>query len=153
MNKPYNIGMTAGTFDVLNVGHISILRKAKAKCKYLVVAVNDDDLILKFKGVKPIMPIEERAKIVSELKCVDKVIVQYTLVDINIFNEIKAEMFFVGDDYKHRDDIEGIHWLKERNLITFFPYTKKTSSSIIKRRIITNADAILNAQKSRKLNG
>lgn len=153
MNKHYKIGFTAGTFDVLNVGHIALLRKAKALCDYLIVAVNSDNLIHKHKGITPVMPLEERAKIVAELKCVDKVVVQYQLVDINQFKKLKVNMFFVGSDYKNRDDIPGIKWLKEHKKIKFFPYTKSVSSSIIKERIINNSEAILKAQKARKTNG
>ncbi len=151
--KPYKIGFTAGSFDILNVGHVAILRKAKTFCDYLIVAINSDTLILKHKGLSPIIPLEERAKIISELKCVDKVVVQYQLVDINQFKKLKANMFFVGTDYKNRDDIPGIKWLKEHKKIKFFPYTKSVSSSIIKKRIINNSEAILKSQKTRKLNG
>jgi len=153
MNKPYKIAFTAGTFDVLNVGHIAILRKAKSLCEYLIVAVNADSLIHKHKGLTPVMPLQERAKIIAELRCVDKVVVQYQMVDIIQFKKLKADMFFVGSDYKNRDDIPGIKWLKEHKKIKFFPYTKSVSSSIIKERIINNSEAILKAQKSRKTNG
>jgi glycerol-3-phosphate cytidylyltransferase len=151
--KKYKIGFTAGTFDILNIGHIAILRKAKALCNYLIVAVNSDELILKHKGIKPIMPLEERAKLVAELKCVDKVIVQYDLVNIYQFKANDADVFFVGSDYKNRDDVPGIKWLKEHKKIKFFPYTKSVSSSIIKERIINNSEAILKSQKARKHNG
>jgi glycerol-3-phosphate cytidylyltransferase len=152
MTKKYKIGFTAGTFDILNIGHIAILRKAKALCSYLIVAVNSDELILKHKGVKPIVPLEERAKLIGELRCVDKVVVQYNLVDINQFKKLKADIFFVGSDYKNRNDISGIKWFKENNKIKFFPYTKDVSSSIIKERIINNSEAIKKAQKSRNKN-
>lgn len=153
MNKPYKIGFTAGSFDVLNVGHIAILRKAKALCDYLIVAVNADSLIIKHKKIAPVMPLEERAELVAALKFVDKVIVQYDLVNIYQFKAIDADMFFVGADYKNRDDIPGIKWLKENKKIKFFPYTKSVSSSIIKERIINNSEEILKAQKARKQNG
>jgi glycerol-3-phosphate cytidylyltransferase len=149
MTKKYKIGFTAGTFDILNIGHIAILRKAKALCSYLIVAVNSDELILKHKGLKPIMPLEERAKLIGELRCVDKVIVQYDLVNIYQFKANDADMFFVGSDYKNRDDIPGIKWLKENKKIKFFPYTKQTSSSIIKKRIISNSKDILKAQNEK----
>lgn len=147
----YKIGFTAGTFDVLNIGHIAILRKAKAQCEFLIVAVNSDDVVIKNKGIKSIIPLQERAKIVSELKCVDKVIVQYELVDINQFKKLNCDMFFVGSDYKDRDDIPGIKWLKENKKITFFPYTTSVSSSIIKKRIIDNSENIIKSQSRRKI--
>lgn len=147
MTKKYKIGLTAGTFDILNIGHIAILRKAKSLCDYLIVAVNSDDVVFKHKGIPPIMPLEERARIISELKTVNKVVVQYKLVDIKQFKKLKANIFIVGSDYMERNDIEGIRWLKEHKMIKFFPYTTTTSSSIIKKRIIKNAEAILKVKK------
>jgi cytidyltransferase-like protein len=149
MIDKYKIGMTAGTFDILNIGHIEILQQAKSLCDHLIVAVNSDELVFKHKKVNPIIPLKERMKIISELKSVDTVVIQNVLVDIKQFQKLNANMFFVGTDYIERNDIEGIRWLKEHRSIHFFPYTEAVSSSIIKNRIILNAHQILNAQKQR----
>jgi len=147
--KKYIIGLTSGTFDLINVGHIDLLHKAKEFCDYLIVAINSDELVLTYKLIPPIMPLKERIKIVSELRCVDRVVIQHEMVSIEQFKILQADRFFVGDDYKNRVDIPGIKWLKDHKKIKFFPYTQHVSSSIIKERIINNASAILQAQQER----
>lgn len=151
--KPYKRIITAGSFDILNCGHINLFKRAKELCDSLIVLVSDDDLIYKHKGIKPIIPFKERLAVIEQLKCVDVVWGQWKLVDIEQFNELNGDMFVLGSDWKNRDDVPGIKWLKDNNKILFFPYTTEVSSSIIKERIINNADAILDAQKARKLNG
>jgi len=151
--KPHKRIITAGSFDILNIGHINLFRRAKELCDILIVLVSDDDLIYKYKGIKPIIPFKERLMIIEQLKCVDFVWGQWKLVDIEQFHALNGDMFVLGDDWKDRDDVPGIKWLKENNKILFFPYTKEVSSSVIKKRIINNSEAILTAQQKRKLNG
>ena len=65
------VGITFGTFDLLHVGHISILERAKGVCEYLVVGVSTDELNLSKKGVAPVYSLAERLKIVGSLRVVD----------------------------------------------------------------------------------
>jgi len=126
---------TAGSFDLFHYGHLNILRKAKVLGDILIVAVSSDELIEKYKGLKPIIPYKERAAIIKELKCVDKVVKQTTLVDIKQFKKLKADLYVLGDDWKDRTDNEGINWLRAHKKIIFLPYTKHLSSTKIKQKI------------------
>ena len=69
--------ITYGTFDLLHIGHINFLRRAKALGDYLVVAVSTDNFN-KIKGKKTIIPYEERGEIVKSLKFVDEIIPEKT---------------------------------------------------------------------------
>jgi glycerol-3-phosphate cytidylyltransferase len=148
--KPYKRIVTAGSWDILNVGHIFLLQKAKELCDCLIVLVSTDELIYENKGIPPVVPFKERLEIMNQLQCIDMVWAQWSLVDIEQFKSFDADMFVLGDDWEKRDDVPGIKWLKEHNRIIFFPYTSEVSSSIIKERIINNAEAILEAQRTRK---
>jgi glycerol-3-phosphate cytidylyltransferase len=155
--KPYTIGYTAGSFDGLHVGHLNLLERAKEQCDLLVVAVSTDELIEKHKGIKPIIPLNERIALIKALRCVDLVIVQNELlnidqIDLYIIGHFSKSLMgkvFLGDDWTTRDDVPGIKVLKEHNKIIFLPYTNSVSSSVIKERIINNAEAILKAQRKR----
>ena len=63
---------------LFHVGHLNILEKAKENCEYLVVGVSTDELVKEYKGEFPIIPFEDRLRIVKSLKCVDQVIPQKT---------------------------------------------------------------------------
>ena len=67
------IGYAAGAYDLFHVGHLNILRQAKANCDHLIVGVVHDDVLEQTKGRRPVIPIEERAEIVSHISYVDEV--------------------------------------------------------------------------------
>lgn len=68
------IVLVGGCFDVLHFGHIEFLKAAKAEGDYLVVALEPDDRILKYKRRKPAHTQKERAHILSVIRFVDKVV-------------------------------------------------------------------------------
>jgi glycerol-3-phosphate cytidylyltransferase len=129
---------TGGTFDLFHNGHLNILRQAKSLGGYLIVGVSTDELIRAYKE-EPIMTLENRMEIISHIDFVDEVVPQHKLFDIDQFNDLKADFFVVGDDWSGNKENKEIQWLKERNKIKFFPYTKGLSSTIIKKKIIENA--------------
>ncbi len=68
------IVLVGGCFDLLHYGHYIFLKKAKKQGDYLIVAVESDQSIIKHKKRKPIHSQKQRAEILTELKCVDQVI-------------------------------------------------------------------------------
>ena len=72
--KKYRVGFTTGVFDLFHVGHLNLFERCKEKCSYLVVAVCDDEYVTKVKKKVPVIPFEERMRIIASLKCVDEVV-------------------------------------------------------------------------------
>ena len=65
---------TNGSFDILHYAHVNLLEKAKNQGDVLIVLLNSDSSIKKDKGDKrPIVPQNERAKMLAALECVDYV--------------------------------------------------------------------------------
>ena len=66
------VGYTTGVFDLFHVGHIRLLRRAKAKCDKLIVGVTTDELV-SYKHKQAVIPFEERVEIIRDktnnLKC------------------------------------------------------------------------------------
>jgi len=76
---------TNGCFDILHIGHIRSLQKAKSLGDILVVGINSDSSVKKLKGEeRPINKENDRAEVLAALGCVDY---------ISIFNELTAENF------------------------------------------------------------
>lgn len=128
------IGYTTGVFDLFHIGHLNILRRAKEQCDYLIVGVSTDELVGSYKNKTPVIPFEERKEIVSAIKYVDEVVPQVDRDKFGAYERIKFDLMFVGDDWKNSPLFKE---LKEKLdphgvEIVFFPYTKHTSSTLLK---------------------
>lgn len=129
-----DIGYTTGVFDLYHVGHLNILKKSKAHCDKLIVGVTTDELAYKRKNKMPIIPFEERVEIIQSVRYVDKVVSQPSMDKVLAWKNYKFDKMFVGSDWKGTEkwnnlEIElGKHGVE----IIYFPYTKSTSSTIIR---------------------
>lgn len=98
--KKYKIGYTTGVYDMFHIGHLNILKNAKAQCDYLIVGVSTDELVQKEKNKTPVIPYDERAAIVAELKCVDQVVPQLDKNKLGAWEKYHFDKMFVGSDWK-----------------------------------------------------
>lgn len=135
--KKYKIGYTQGTYDLFHIGHLNLLANAKKQCDYLIVGINTDRLVREYKNKQPIIPEDQRAKIVSAIKYVDEVILTDTLDKEVIANKIKFDAIFIGDDWKNNE-----RWINTKNKMSekgidviFLPHTDGISSSEIRTKI------------------
>lgn len=127
--------LTVGVYDLLHIGHIELFRKAKAFSDYLVVAVQDSDVVLKYKpGAKLIYSTEERMYMVKSVKYVNDVIV-YKSVD-EIVKNVDFDIFATGPDQSHEGFQRAIQWCKDHGKQTIvIPRTEGISSSWLKEQI------------------
>ena len=127
--------ITFGVFDYFHYGHLRLFERARAYGDYLIIAVQEDDYILKTKPDANILySTEQRCEIIKELRCVDRV-VTYTDVDVTIKN-CDFDVFILGGDQNHAGFQRAIKWCKENNKeIVRLSRTEGISSSQIKRGI------------------
>lgn len=131
MNK-YKTAITYGTFDILHVGHINLLQRIKNISEQLIVGVCSDEFCAsKVYKKYPVFSTEERVEIVSNLKFVDKVIVE-THGNQKIHDILKydVDLFVVGDDWNG-----FFEHLREYCDVLYLERTPHISSSDIKDRI------------------
>lgn len=132
------IGFTAGAFDMFHVGHLNLLKNAKARCDYLIAGVNTDELIAAYKNKHAVVPLEERMQIVRAIKYVDEVIPVETLDKESIWKEKMFDIVFIGDDWKGSErwnETEQI--MKKHNVeVVYLPYTMGTTSTLLRERLM-----------------
>lgn len=127
-----NVGYTTGVFDLFHIGHLNLLRNARALCDKLIVGVSTDDLV-GYKNKRAIIPFSERIEIVRAIDCVDAAIVQEDMDKFGIWQKLKFDTMFVGDDWfqtekwKELDEQFSDAGVK----IIYIPYTKGVSSTLI----------------------
>lgn len=136
-----------GTYDLFHSGHVEILRRLKHMAGpggVLIVALNTDEFVEKFKGSKPIMSYEERFAVVSACKYVDLVVENYGGPDSKpVILSVKADFVVTGTDWSDKDYMKQMgftrEWLEEHKIgFGFLPYTNGVSSTEIKNRIISH---------------
>lgn len=138
--KKYNIGFTSGVFDMFHIGHLNILENAKKMCNFLIVGVSTDDVVISNKDKSPIIPFENRIRIVESIRYVDRVIPQKSYdidgkVKLALENDI--DVMFVGSDWKGTEKWNEIERrLKEINVdVVYLPHTDGISSSLLRDKI------------------
>lgn len=122
--------ITYGTFDLFHIGHLRLLQRAKQLGDRLIVAVSTDEFNRK-KGKEAIIPFEQRAEIVANIKCVDMVIPEESweqkIEDIKKYN---VNVLVMGDDWLGKFD-----YLKEYCDVVYLPRTEGISSTQIRNTL------------------
>ena len=91
---------TNGCFDIMHVGHILYLEKARSLGDLLVVGLNSDASVRSFKGPdRPIVEEKQRAKLLSALSCVDYVIIFEDTSPIELIADLQPDIYAKGGDY------------------------------------------------------
>ena len=104
---------TNGCFDLLHIGHIRLLQKAREKGDCLVVAVNSDSSVRQIKEPgRPIMPEDQRAEVVAALGCVDWVTIFAEPDPLDLIRLLKPDVLVKGTDWSE-EEIVGAPEVRE----------------------------------------
>lgn len=125
------IGYTTGVYDMFHIGHLNILQQAKENCDYLIVGVSTDELVQKEKCKKPVIPFDERCRIIEAIKYVDMVVPQENKDKMAAWEKYNFDKMFVGSDWKGT-----VQWDRYEEQfsplsveIIYLPYTDGVSST------------------------
>ena len=128
------IGMTNGCFDIVHYGHIYSLEYCKTCCDKLIVFVNDDESVKLLKGNdRPINSLLNRMYLLSAIKYIDYIVPLHSTRLYGIFEELKPNVWFKGNDYTldTLDQKERIEAEKNKVNINFTPLINGFSTSNI----------------------
>jgi cytidyltransferase-related domain len=132
--KRYKCGYTQGVFDMFHIGHLNLINQAKMHCDTLIVGVNADALVENYKKKTPVIPEQNRCKIVENIKAVDRAVIADTLDKVEMYRRLGFDVVFIGDDWKNDS-----RWIEtERELavcgvdVVYLPYTQDISSTLLR---------------------
>ena len=92
---------TNGCFDILHLGHIDYLEKARAIGDKLVVGLNSDDSVRRLKGEsRPVNDITARSRMLAALDFVDAVVPFEEDTPLALISELLPDVLIKGDDYQ-----------------------------------------------------
>jgi glycerol-3-phosphate cytidylyltransferase len=134
---------TGGTFDLFHQGHVNLLRECKNLYpdSYVVVALNTDSFIEKYKGRPPIISYADRKAVLEACVYVDKVVPNTHGADSKpTIERVKPNIIAIGDDWKNKDYYKQMsftkEWLEEKGIeLIYLPYTSHISSTLIKSKL------------------
>lgn len=134
------VGFTAGVYDLFHIGHLNLLEAARERCDYLRVGVISDEVCAVLKCKKPVIPLDDRMRVIAALRCVDEVVPikeERLLSKVEAFYEWGFDVAFSGDD--HADDP---YWKREEQIlsklgarIAYLPYTHEVSTSMLREEL------------------
>ena len=115
------IVFTNGCFDLLHVGHVTYLEKAKALGKHLIVGLNTDASVRRLKGAtRPLVHEADRARVLSALACVDAVVLFDQDTPSELIEKIRPDILVKGGDYRP-DQVAGREYAGKVQIIDFEP--------------------------------
>lgn len=98
------VGFTNGCFDLLHVGHITLLEFARAHCDRLVVALNSDASVKRLKGPeRPITNQGDRQRVIAALQASDAVVLFEEDTPAEIISLLQPDVLVKGADYQISD--------------------------------------------------
>ncbi|MBN2368099.1 adenylyltransferase/cytidyltransferase family protein [Candidatus Woesearchaeota archaeon] len=120
--KNKRIVSTNGAFDLLHAGHIRCLEFAKSKGDVLIVGLNSDSSIKKYKSeTRPIIPENERAEMLSALEYVDYIVIFEEETPDEFIKLVCPDVHIKGAEYKENlsekelvESLGGIIFFRER---------------------------------------
>ena len=119
-----------GHIDLFHIGHLNLLKRAKALGDYLIVAVSSDEFNLQ-KGKVCKIKDTDRMQIVEAIKYVDQVIPETSWDQkIEDVKKYDVDVFVMGDDWKGKFD-----FLKDYCEVVYLPRTEGISSTQLKEEL------------------
>lgn len=101
-----------GCFDIVHLGHIDYLEKARALGNRLVIGVNTDASVSRLKGpLRPVVNEYARARLLAALEFVDTVILFDEPTPKNLIEALKPDILVKGSDYRE-DEVVGADFVK-----------------------------------------
>lgn len=134
--------LTIGTFDIPHIGHYSFLNKLHKLFPdaEIVVAVNSDEFVARFKGKTPVFSHDERMNLLVNVDFIRVVENKYDENAGNTIDEVQPDILAIGSDWAKKDYMKQLgitqDFLDEREIsLIYIPYTEIISTSEIKKRL------------------
>lgn len=132
---------TGGTFDLFHRGHVNFLRQCKEIGDYVIVSLNTDEFIYRYKGEYPVISYEDRKEVLLSCKYVDKVIPNSEGEDSKpAILDVNPKFIVIGSDWAKKDYYKQMNftqeWLDENDyMLIYIPYTNNVSTTLIKKKL------------------
>jgi D-beta-D-heptose 7-phosphate kinase/D-beta-D-heptose 1-phosphate adenosyltransferase len=142
---------TGGCFDIVHAGHVATLQAARRLGDRLVVLVNSDASVRRLKGApRPIVPEQDRARVLQALDCVDAVIVFDDDDPRRVLDQLRPNVWVKGGDYGGTPLPESDVVAEHGGETVFVPYLAgRSTTGLIERARTTRPHAAAKLEELR----
>lgn len=130
------IVLIQGAFDILHAAHIRAFKFAKAQGDYLIVALNTDRLIKRYKTKRCLVPWQQRRIMIEACRYVDKVIPATEFSPLKLLKAHKVDVYVLSREWRHTKDVEFEYMKKSGGVVRFSARSRTISSSAIKAKLL-----------------
>jgi rfaE bifunctional protein nucleotidyltransferase chain/domain len=134
--RDLTVVLATGSFDLLHVGHVSLLETARSYGGALLVAVDSDDKVKFRKGpTRPIVPEEQRASLLTHLRAVDAVVLKrISPVAWELTRQIQPDILVMKTSRYTTSDLSELRTYVKR-VIAIDEYPGVSTSRLIARAV------------------
>ena len=132
---------TGGTFDLFHFGHVNLLAKCRALGDRVVVALNTDEFVARYKGQLPVWNYAQRESMLRACRYVDDIIVNVDGEDSKpTILSVRPSFIVIGSDWAAKDYCSQLQcapdWLEAQKISLFYvPYTEGVSSTMLRQQM------------------
>jgi D-glycero-beta-D-manno-heptose 1-phosphate adenylyltransferase len=99
-SKGEKVVFTNGCFDIIHLGHVDYLEKARGLGDKLILGLNTDDSVSRFKGPeRPLQDQNSRARVLAAFQFIDLVVFFNEDTPLTLISELKPDILVKGSDY------------------------------------------------------
>jgi rfaE bifunctional protein nucleotidyltransferase chain/domain len=132
-----SVVFTNGVFDVLHAGHVAYLAWAREQGDALIVGLNSDGSVRRIKGSnRPIVPFEERARVLCALRSVDAVVGFDERTPEVILDRLRPDVHVKSAQYREDELPERDVVLRHGGVIRLAPHVQGVSTTDTIARIL-----------------
>jgi glycerol-3-phosphate cytidylyltransferase len=126
-----------GAWEIINYGHVRAFERAKKQGDYLIVALNTNRLLEKYKGRKAVLPWYQKKRIIESIKWVDKVIPAHNFSPLELLKKHNVDVYVLTKEWEESKKEEIAYMKAKGGKVSFSPrYAGVVCTSEIKRRLL-----------------
>ena len=124
------VAFTNGTFDILHLGHVTYLQKARTFADALIVGVNTDRSVKTYKDPnRPVNSQQDRIKVLTALACVDYAVLFNDPTPMKLIEAIRPDVLVKGADWAIKDIVGAREVISWGGKVKRIPLVKGRSST------------------------